>query len=84
MYTNINYNIIFVLQLINNNMTTLTNTIKQANFYNVVDSMGRPTDIYYNASNINDAFKMFKEDKINFQKHCYGKLKRCYNGGVRG
>ena len=58
--------------------------MKQANLYNVVDSMGRPTDIYYTASNVNDAFKMFKADKVNFQKHYYGKLKRSYNGGVRG
>ena len=65
-------------------MTTLTNTMKQTNLYNVVDSMGRPTDIYYTASNVNDAFKMFKADKVNFQKHYYGKLKRSYNGGVRG
>ena len=65
-------------------MTNLTTQIKQANFYNVVDSMGRPTDIYYCASNIKDAFKIFKADTDNFQKHYYGKLKRGYNGGVRG
>ena len=63
---------------------TTTNTIEQSNYYNVVDSMGRPTDIYYVASNINEAFKTFKADKANFQKYYYGKLKRCYNGGVRG
>lgn len=65
-------------------MTNLTNQGIQSNLYNVVDSMGRPTNIYYTASNINDAYKMFKADKINYQKHCYGKLKRGYNGGVRG
>lgn len=62
----------------------MANQNKQSNFYNVVDSMGRHTDIYYCASNIKDAFKIFKTDKANFQKHYYGKLKRSYNGGVRG
>ena len=65
-------------------MNTETQKIEQTNYYNVVDSMGRPTDIYYCASNINEAFKMFKADTKNFQKHYYGKLRRCYNGGVRG
>jgi hypothetical protein len=65
-------------------MTTETKKIEQANYYNVIDSMGRPTNIYYCASNIKDAFKMFKADIANFQNHCYGKLKRGYNGGVRG
>jgi hypothetical protein len=27
---------------------------------------------------------MFKADTINYQKYYYGKLKRGYNGGVRG
>ena len=57
---------------------------EQSNWYNVFDSMGRATEIYYIASNINEAFAAFKADKVNFQKHYYGKLKRCYNGGVRG
>ncbi len=66
-------------------MATLeTKKIKQSNYYNVIDSMGRSTNIYYCASNIKDAFNMFKSDKVNFQKHYYGKLKRSYNGGVRG
>ena len=65
-------------------MTTETQKIEQANYYNVVDSMGRPKSIYYCASNIKDAFKMFKADTANFQKYYYGKLKRGYNGGVRG
>lgn len=65
-------------------MKTETQKIEQANYYNVVDSMGRPTSIYYCASNIKDAFKMFKADTANFQKYYYGKLKRGYNGGVRG
>lgn len=58
---------------------------EQKNWYNVFDSMGRPTDIYIIASNINDACreagKMQKEGKI---KSSYYKVKRCYNGGVRG
>ena len=58
--------------------------IEQSNYYNVLDSMGRPTEIYYVASNIKEAFKLFKADIVNFQKHYYGKLKRGYNGGVRG
>jgi hypothetical protein len=65
-------------------MTTETQKIEQANYYNVFDSMGRPTSIYYCASNIKDAFKIFKADTVNFQKNYYGKLKRSYNGGVRG
>ena len=65
-------------------MTTETQKIEQTNYYNVVDSMGRPTTIYYCASNIKVAFKMFKADTANFQKYYYGKLKRGYNGGVRG
>ena len=71
-------------QLNGKKMTTETKKIEQANYYNVVDSMGRPTSIYYCASNIKDAFQMFKADKSNYQKHYYGKLKRGYNGGVRG
>ena len=62
----------------------MTNAIEQSNTYNVVDSMGRPTNIYYTASNINEANKLFKADKENYSKFCYGKLKRAYNGGVRG
>jgi hypothetical protein len=57
---------------------------EQTNYYNVVDSMGRSTDIYYIASNFKEAFQAFKADKLKFQKYYYGKLKRCYNGGVRG
>jgi serine/threonine protein phosphatase PrpC len=58
--------------------------IEQSNFYRVYDSMGRGTEIGYFASNFNQAFEQFKNDKANFQKHYYGKLKRAYNGGVRG
>lgn len=65
-------------------MKTETQKIEQSNCYNVFDSMGRPTNVYYFASNIKDALKMFKADEANFQKHYYGKLKRGYNGGARG
>ncbi len=65
-------------------MAIETKKIEQLNYYNVVDSIGRNTNIYYCASNIKDAFKMFKSDTDNFQKYYYGKLKRSYNGGVRG
>lgn len=65
-------------------MKNLKTQIEQSNTYNVIDSMGRTTDIYYCASNIKEAFKMFKADNENFQKYYYGKLQRCYNGGVRG
>ena len=67
-------------------MTTLeTKEIKQVNRYNVVDSRGRNTEIYYVASNIKDAVKMFKNDTENFRKFYYGKLVRKYTyGGVRG
>jgi hypothetical protein len=30
---------------------------------------------------MNEAFKAFKADKVNFQKHYYGKLKRSYKYG---
>jgi hypothetical protein len=60
---------------------TTTATIEQNNLYRVFDSMGRATDICYLASNMNEAFKAFKADKVNFQKHYYGKLKRSYKYG---
>jgi hypothetical protein len=56
----------------------------QTNFYNVIDSSGNPTSVFYCASNIKDASQLFKADKSNYQKYYYGKLKRGYNGGVRG
>ena len=67
-----------------NKMTNETQKIEQSNYYNVIDSMGRPTSIYYCASNIKEANKMFKADTANYQKHSYGKLRRGYNGVVRG
>ena len=65
-------------------MTNETQKIEQSNYYNVIDSMGRQTSIYYCASNIKEANKMFKADTANYQKNIYGKLRRGYNGGVRG
>jgi len=59
-------------------------TIEQQNAYKILDSMGRPTSIYYVASNIKEAYAAFKADKVNFQKYYYGKLVRTYNGGIKG
>jgi hypothetical protein len=63
-------------------MIQLTKT-EQSNWYNVIDSMGRPTDIYIIASNIKDACKQAKLRQSEIGS-AYYKLKRCYNGGVRG
>jgi len=57
--------------------------IKQENYYNVIDSMGRPTSIYIVASNIKDAYIEAKKRQSEIGSSYY-KLKRCYNGGVRG
>ncbi len=57
---------------------------KQNNTYQVIDSMGRNTSIYYSAQNINESIRLFKNDKENYRKHYHGKIIRCYNGGVRG
>lgn len=56
---------------------------EQNNWYNVIDSMGRPTKIYIIASNIKDACKEAKT-RIKEIGSSYYKVKRCYNGGVRG
>ena len=57
----------------------------QNNTYLVYDSMGRPTDIYILASNINEARKIAiekrKAGEINTDWYI---VKRCYSGGVRG
>lgn len=65
------------------NMTTTTNTqkIEQNNTYQVYDSMGRKMEIYITASNIKDACKIAKQMK---DVPYYHKVKRSYNGGVRG
>lgn len=62
--------------------TTETKTAQQ-NSYRVYDSSGRATEIAICASNINDAFKIFKS-LPEYNKYCFGKIRRCYNGGVRG
>ena len=55
----------------------------QNNTYQIFDSMGRPTNIYILASNIKDACK---EAKLMVKQigSSYYKVKRAYNGGVRG
>jgi len=62
-------------------MTTTTTQTEQANTYMVYDSMGRRMGIYITASNIKDACKIAKNMK---EVPYYHKVKRCYNGGVRG
>lgn len=64
-------------------MTTETQKIEQSNTYNVIDSMGRPTKIYIIASNIKDACAEAKKRQSEIGS-VYYKIKRCYNGGVRG
>ena len=54
----------------------------QANLYNVISSNGIPSKVYVTASNINEAHKIVKKEHSSFG--IYYKLKRCYNGGVRG
>lgn len=64
-------------------MTNGATKQEQNNWYNVIDSMGRPTKIYIIASNIKDACKEAKS-RIKEIGSSYYKVKRCYNGGVRG
>jgi hypothetical protein len=61
----------------------MTNKNEQSNYYNVIDSMGRRTDIYIVASNIKDACIEAKKRQAEIGS-AYYKVKRCYNGGVRG
>ncbi len=60
-----------------------SSTNDQANTYNVIYSNGDPSKIYIVASNIKDACK---EAKLRIREigSSYYKVKRCYNGGVRG
>lgn len=51
--------------------------------YNVIDSNGRATGIYIVASNIKEACEKAKERRREIGSSYY-KLKRCYNGAVRG
>lgn len=58
--------------------------IEQANSYRMYDNMGRPvTDMVVTASNVREAIRLAKKKGF-FRAHYYGKLKREYNGGVRG
>ena len=60
-----------------------TKKIEQTNTYNVIDSMGRPTRIYIVASNIKEACAEAKKRESEIGSSYY-KVKRVYNGGVRG
>ena len=75
--------ICIVKQLKQNKMTTETKKSEQSNYYNVVDSMGRPTSIYIIASNIKEACAEAKKRQAEIGS-AYYKVKRAYNGGVRG
>jgi hypothetical protein len=54
----------------------------QHNTYKIISSNGKESNIYVFASNINEAHKIVKSEHKNIG--IYYKLKRCYNGGVRG
>jgi len=56
---------------------------KQSNTYNVIDSMGRATSIYIIASNMKEACAEAKKRQAEIGS-AYYKVKRAYNGGVRG
>jgi hypothetical protein len=59
----------------------MQNTIEQQNTYQVIASNGVTIIDYIIASNLNDACKIAKSNNY---KTSYYKIKRCYNGGVRG
>lgn len=59
-------------------------THEQNNLYMIYDSMGRRTGIYITASNIHEATKIAKIKAIENKLDPFYKVKRCYNGGVRG
>jgi hypothetical protein len=65
-------------------MSTNDNKQIQHNTYVVYDSMGRRTDIYIVASNLAEACKEAKKTVPQQLKSNYYKVKRMYNGGVRG
>lgn len=56
---------------------------EQSNTYRVYDSMGRATDVVYCASNMKQAYALFKADVKNYQRFFNGHLKRTYNGGSK-
>ena len=55
----------------------------QSNTYKVIDSMGRTTSIYIIASNIKEAYAEAKKREKEIGS-AYYKVKRTYNGGIRG
>ena len=62
-----------------------TNKKTQMNTYRILDCNGNDTGIRYYASNKKEATEKFKADIPNYRKYgYYGKLSRCYNGGVYG
>jgi hypothetical protein len=59
-------------------MTTAT----QQNTYTITNANGSNSEIVIIASNLKDAVKIAKKE---YPNKCYfGKVKRIYNGGVRG
>jgi hypothetical protein len=64
-------------------MTNELNTNEQANMYVIIYSCGKQSQIYINASNIKDACTEAKKREREIGSSHY-KVKRCYNGGVRG
>ena len=61
----------------------MENLNTQSNSYNVIYSSGKPSNIYITASNIKEAYSEAKKIQSQIGSSYY-KLKRCYNGGVRG
>lgn len=57
--------------------------IEQENWYVIYDSMGRRTEKYVIAANINEARKEARKIENQIGSRWY-KVVRCYNGGVRG
>jgi len=60
----------------------MTTSNEQSNLYNLTNANGQQSEIYINASNIKEATQIAKRDYPN--QFYFGKLKRAYNGGVRG
>jgi hypothetical protein len=54
----------------------------QQNWYTITNANGTNSDIRIIASNLKDAVKIAKKE---YPNQCYfGKIKRIYDGGVRG
>lgn len=60
-------------------MKTMEN---QSNYYNITKANGQISEIWIVASNLKEAIKIAKEKYPN--ESYFGKIKRCYNGGVKG